>query len=291
MHGVGGDRGQAEVGRHPREEVVPGAVTGKTVVGQLHEHAFPAVQVDELAQPRERGRGPFPFQRPAHRALAAAGEHHAVLAGVLHDLVEAVDRPPLLGALGELAVGDRPAQPVVAVLAEGEQQQVLALRVRDPVLRRGEPDAQLRAEHRAHAELLGRLGEPHHPVHAVVVGQRDGVQPELVRRLHQLLRVARAVQEAEVGVGVQLRVRRAGLGGAQLVDAQPELGRRGVPVAVVRPRRAVTAVPLVRLARQRAFEVRPADRRVVPPHQNSSSGARLGNGISTGGGVHPNHAR
>ena len=72
----------------------------------------------------------------------------------------------------------------------------------------GEPERQLGAEHRGHAHRPGRLGEAHHAVEAVVVGEGQGLEAEAGRLLGQLLGVAGAVEEAEGGVAVQLGVGR-----------------------------------------------------------------------------------
>ena len=93
------------------------------------------------------------------------------------DLVEVVDRAALLLA-AQLGGADRAAQPAVAVGIAGEQQQVAALRIGHPVLRGGEPQRQLGAEDRADPQLGGGLGEADHAVHAVVVGERERVQPQ-----------------------------------------------------------------------------------------------------------------
>ena len=68
-------------------------------------------------------------------------------------------------------------------------------------------EGQLGAEHRLHLEFLGRLGEPHHPVEPVVVGQRDGPQIEPGGLLDEFLRRAGAVEEAVRRMRVQLGVR------------------------------------------------------------------------------------
>ena len=73
----------------------------------------------------------------------------------------------------------RGGEPVVALFAAGEHEQVAALGVGDAVLRRAEPERQLGAEHRRRCSgVLGGLGEPHDAVEAVVVGDGEGVQPE-----------------------------------------------------------------------------------------------------------------
>src|SRR5947209_5659910 len=66
--------------------------------------------------------------------------------------------------------------------------------------------------------LGGRFGEADDPVEPVVVGDGQGGQTEPGRLLHQLLRVRRPVQEAEVRVAVELGV---GDGGCAAADGRP----------------------------------------------------------------------
>ena len=87
-----------------------------------------------------------------------------------------------------------------------------------PALHQGE----LGAEHRRHPECPGRLGEADHPVQAVVVGEGEGVETEPGRLGDELLGVRGTVEEAEVGVAVELRVR----GGH---GAAPPVSRRWLP--------------------------------------------------------------
>ena len=58
-----------------------------------------------------------------------------------------------------------------------------------------------------HVQFLGRLGEPHHPVETVMVGQCDGPQIEPGGLLDEFLRRAGAVEEAVGRMRVQLGVR------------------------------------------------------------------------------------
>ena len=105
------------------------------------------------------------------------------------------------------------------------------------VLRGRQVEGELRPEHGGQPELLRGLGEAHHPVEAVVVGDGQPGQPQPDRLLGQLLRVARAVEEAEVGVAVQLGVLHSG----RLAD---EL-RRLVAGPLAGPGRGVAAVAMV----------------------------------------------
>ena len=206
-----------------------------------------------------------------HRTFAAPGEHEHVPGRVGDDLREVVDGAALL-LPGELGGADRAAQPPVTVGIAREQEQVAALRIGHPVLRRGEPQRQLRAEDGADPELGGGLGEPDHAVHPVVVGEREGVEPQAGGPLDQLLGVARAVQEAEVGVAVQLGVRDAGAlidrgrvgGPVRLPLARP--GRRVAPVCL-RPARQTRA----RAAGERGLQLGPRHVRITPPHADDST--------------------
>ena len=61
-------------------------------------------------------------------------------------------------------------------------------RVGLPVLRTGQIQRQFGAEHGGHRPGFGGLGEPDRAVEAVVIGDRQGVQPEPFGLLHQILR-------------------------------------------------------------------------------------------------------
>ena len=140
----------------------------------------------------------------------------------------------------------------------------------------------LGAEHGGETDRLGRFGEAHHPVEAVVVGDRQRLEPEAGRLGGQLLRVGGTVEEREVGVAVQLRVRhgdplrRAVARPAQVVGRLERLAlaapRRPVTPGV--PRRAPRRPPVSpgsrgRPIRQRFFEFVPGPGWVVEPHSPS----------------------
>ena len=76
--------------------------------------------------------------------------------------------------------------------------------------RPGPGDGELGPEDGGQAEGPGRLGEADHAVEAVVVGQGQSGQAEPDRLGGQLLGVAGAVEEGEVGVGVQFGVGHVG---------------------------------------------------------------------------------
>ena len=131
---------------------------------------------------------------------------------------------------GQVTEAERPGQTGVAGRPVGEHQQVLAVRIgrvacraparwppaagcrpRCATWRRdraavagGEGD--LGAEHRGQADRACRLGEAHHAVEPVVIGERQRLETQPGGLLRQLLGVRGAVEEREVGVAVQLGV-------------------------------------------------------------------------------------
>ena len=262
---VGGHRGQSVVGREPGQGVVGGAVAGLPVVDQLDGHRVVTEQRGEPVERTRRGLGASVGERLADQTLPAAGEDVPVVAPLLGQLFEVVERTSLLVA-AQLRLGDRSGQPVVALDAAGEHQQVAALGIGDALLRDGEPERQLGPVHGAQRRiLLGRLGEAHRAVEAVVVGDRQRGQAEPHRLLDERLGVARAVEEAVAAVAVQLGVRH-----------HRSRRRPGTLVGLVlsplaAERRAVAPVGpagahLARTPGQPALELAPRDVRVLPAH-------------------------
>ena len=130
---------------------------------------------------------------------------------------------------------------------------------------RGERD--LGAEHGRHADRARRLGEAHHAVEPVVVGEGERLEAEPGGFGGELLGVRRAVEEREVGVAVQLGVgHRAGHArDGRLERLAAPAPRR--PVATGVPRRATRGAPVAPgAARQHGFELAPRPRRVVETH-------------------------
>ncbi len=275
VHVVRRHRPHTQVRGHPREQVVVRGVQRKAVIDQLHHHVPAPEPVHQPRQLLERRPRPRRRQGVAHRALAAAGQHHGVTGQLVHHLVQVVDRPALLPA-PQVRVRDHPAQPPVPRHLPRQHQQMPPRRIRNPVLRPRQPQAQLRAVHRAHPQLPRRVGEAHHPVHPVVVGQRERVQPRPRRLLHQPLRMRRPVQEAEVRVRVQLRIRHPGQPGTHVVPAVPlhQVRRRPrIPLPTPRPRRTVPAITRRGLhpPRQRPLQLRPRPAATVEPHTEPPS--------------------
>ena len=117
-----------------------------------------------------------------------------------------VDQRASLFSPQQMGHGKRLAQAGVAGRVPGQHHQVGALGVGHAGLRPGEAQGDLGPEDRWQAGRTGCLGEADHPVHAVVVGDRQGREAEVHRLFDQLLGVRSAVQEAEVRVAVQLGI-------------------------------------------------------------------------------------
>ena len=241
----------------------------------------------ELAARRRRA---VVEQRRRHRALAAPGERPHRAARRVGDVGEGELRRPLLPR--QVPEAERPRQAGVAGRPVGEQHEVPAGRVggvgvgqlagvdleqgvglaADDALVVAEAgrERDLGAEHRRQADGAGGLGEAHDAVEAVVVGERERLEPEPGRLGDQFLGVRGAVEEREVGVAVQLGVRhRAGHAGEagleRLALAAP---CRAVATGV--PRRRPRGAPVTALApRERRFQLAPGPRRVVEPHPAS----------------------
>ncbi len=133
--------------------------------------------------------------------------------GHLGQLISVIDRPPFRPA-AQVRLADDAAQAGVADRVTREREQVPPGRIGcaypggDHPLGLGgrylDVEGQFRAERGGQAECLGRLGEAHDAVHAVVVGEGQRGESEPDRLLDQLLGRAGAVEEAERRVGVQL---------------------------------------------------------------------------------------
>lgn len=167
----------------------------------------------EVALGQARARG------PGHGALAAAGEDQPVpLPGDPRQLGETVAGCGLLPA-AQVGAGDRGGEAAVPGLVPHQHQQVLPLGVGRSGAGCGdhggaarglgpglEAEGQLGAEHGRDPRLGRGLRRLHHTGQPVVVHQRDRAEPEPGRLDGHVLGARGAVEEAEVGVGVQLRV-------------------------------------------------------------------------------------
>ncbi len=184
--------GVVDVARRDHVEAVVGGQPGERGVGRVGTRSGRELDEDVLEpeqrrQPVERlGRRARAVtdQRLRDEALAAAGQHRPVAAPTLAQLVEVVDRSPLLVA-AQVGIGHRRGESVVALDPACQHEQVAALGVRHTVLRAREPQGQLGAEDGG--QVVGRrcLGQHRSRVEAVVIGERERVQTQPDRLLHQ----------------------------------------------------------------------------------------------------------
>ena len=221
------------------ERVVAGRVERIAVIPQLHRDAVTAERVDETLELTCRGGGAVRHECRWHRAFATPGEHPPVPRRRVRGA------SVRSGELGERRAGrtllprhlrpaDRPTEPGVPARPGGEHDQMCAFGIGHPVRRARRAEGELGAEHRRQADRARRLREADDSVEAVVVGECEGFETEPSRFLHELFGMAGAVEEAEVRVAVQLRVRHR-------VRRALELRRRAIGLAPARPSRAVAA--------------------------------------------------
>jgi hypothetical protein len=164
------------------------------------------------------GRRPPPGRRSSRPAAAGPCSRRAAGTVPLRQAVSTHQCPaPDLGQLGEggpggallpgqLGQADGAGQAGVAVRPVGQDDQVVAHRVGHAVLGRVDPEGELGAEHRGQVDGAGGLGVADHAVQPVVVREGEGLQAQPGRLLGQLLGMGGTVQEAEVGMAVELGV-------------------------------------------------------------------------------------
>ncbi len=260
---VGRDDANADPAREAEEHVVALVVERLVMVDELDEDILAAEHADQPPQLALGAGRALGGQRRRDHALAAAGQDRPLALMRARQFVQVVDRPALGAA--QLRRRDGAAQPGVPVGVAGEHQQVAALRIGDAGLPRGQAEAQLGAEHGLDPHPGGRLGEPDHPVHAVVVGDRQHLDPQPDGLGHQGVRVRRPVEEAVRRVTVQLGPgHRPGGGGGSLLRPAVAPARRGRDVS--------------RPPGQPPFELPPRDRRVVPTHDRARQTGPTGSG-------------
>ena len=266
---VGGDHLDPGPKGEGGQRVVADRIERVAMVPELNRHVLPPEDLDESGQRGLGRRRALTGQRGGHGALATAGQHQPVTPGCSGRLVgqvrqRATGRPLLSRHLGP--ADDRP-QPGVANRVAGQHQQMGTAGIGHTVGYGCGPEGQLGAEHRGQALGPGRLGEPHHAVEAVVVGEGQGVQPQMHGLLDQFLGMGRTVEEAEVGMTVQLGVGRS---------RDAPFDRRGlVGPPLAGPGRAVTTIAFgpgrsggaaARTGRQPALQLTPRHVRIAPPH-------------------------
>ncbi len=293
---VGGHKfGGAAVGDSD-EGVVAGRVERVAVVPQLDHHIGTAEQRLQAAQLGGGPGRPLGNQGGGDDPFTATGQYHPVIGNSARKgpirMGQSAGRPlPQGGQVGNrprpdggegLEVHRRPpffprpqmrhrqgsAQPAIAGGVPGQDQEVGSLRIGYPVLGAGQPEGQLGAEYRRHPHRSGRLGETDHPVHAIVVGDGQGLQAQAGGFFDQLLRMGSPVEEAEVRVTVQLGVRHRALP-SRLRPRSGQAGADRSPACTTRPgcpRRPPEKGIGRGAAGQRRLEVPPWHRGVVVTH-------------------------
>jgi hypothetical protein len=143
VHGPRRDDSQTLLLRKTEEHIVVHAIERITVVEELDDNVFGTEQLDEPIELCARI-VPTP-QRPSNRALATPREHEPVTTRPACEIVEVIDRAPLLRS-AQLGFRDRGGESVIALLSACEHEQVLAFGVGDSVLRSAQPERQLGTE-------------------------------------------------------------------------------------------------------------------------------------------------
>ena len=271
------------------------------MVPQLDHHPVASEQLDEPHQLAAGSPRPLGGERRWHRALAASGEHPPMTGTGVGEISEGELRRSLLPR--QVAEAERPGEPGISCRAVGEHQQVLTVRIGHvsfvvtghpelllgvglaagdaaiprPASRTG-TECDLGAEHRRQPHRACRLGEPHHAVQAVVIGDGERLQAESGRLFGELLRMRRTVEEREVGMTVELGVRDASrvgphqrvgdVGGARLERLPLAAPCRAIATAV--PRRRPGGAPSLATTGEHLLEISPWHVRIVEPHGSST---------------------
>src|SRR5690606_26122706 len=140
-------------------------------VAVIHELDDDLILTENINQPAKRCGGISACQPLTYTAFSTAGEDRPVFARARGEVVQIVDRSPLLAA-AQLGPGDSTGQPVIALQTASEHEKVLTDRIGNAVLRPGQPQRQFGTEDRLHlgAADVGCLGETGGTVETVMVG-------------------------------------------------------------------------------------------------------------------------
>ncbi len=215
------DERQPGLGRQAEELLVEPALLGQAVVLELEEEPVTAEDVAVLA-------GELPGVLPvvglegARDLTAEAGRQPDEPLAVPGEVL-AVD-PRLVVVAVEVGVGDEPAQVAVADGVAGQQDQVERLGVGLALLVGHRPAGDVGLDADDRLDPLGgrRLVEGDRAVEGAVVGQGEAVEALLGRRIDEVVDPPEAVEEAELGVNVEVRevVRGDGRHGRSMVPAR-----------------------------------------------------------------------
>jgi hypothetical protein len=198
---VGGDQRDVELGPHLDQRLVELLLLGRLGRHQLEEEVALAEDVLVLAGHRlglgdaalGQGLRHLAAQARAHRddALVALAQERLVDARVVVEALEVPHRVEVREVL-------------VAGLVLGQQHQVVVAAV-GAVAQVGGGDVGLAAEDHLDVVGLGLGVQVDRPEHVAVVGHRDGVHAAGLERREQVLHPDRAVEQAVLGVDVQVR--------------------------------------------------------------------------------------
>ena len=209
------------------------------MVGELDTDPIASEPVHQIRQRHLGGFRTAFGKRLAHMAFATPGQNLPVSTGSLGERVEVVLGLTLLAA-GQVRGGKLTREPAVTLRTAGQHQQMRAGRVWHVSAGAASSRAQRQfgSEYRADVEFAGRLGEAHHAIESVMIGQRDSPQIQPRGLLDEFLRRAGPVEEAVRRMRVQLGVGHCRAHG-WLIGA---LIGTLVVLPLARPGRAVTAV-------------------------------------------------
>ena len=171
----------------------------------LHLKVEAVFAEDVAVAPRKRTRMLPVINLKGTRDLAvqAAGESDQPLR-ILREVLK-VDARLVVHAV-EVRVGDETAEVAVARCVRGEQDEVKGLLVCLPLLvtHATTRNVGLHADDRLDPTLRRRLDKLHRPVEGAVVSNGDGVHAERLRLVHERIDLAHAVEQAELGVDVEM---------------------------------------------------------------------------------------
>ncbi len=201
---VGGHQGQARALRQAGEGAGHALLLLEPVLHDLEEEALLVEDLAELADHPQRLRLVAVAQRHPHLAGETPGEADDAGVVPLQDLL--VDARAVVEALG-VAEGHQLHQVVVALVVGGEQGEMVV----------GLADAggiPVEAAPRGHVDLAAQDGlqalvpagvvEGHRPEHVPVVGDGEGLHALPGRLIHEGVDLAGPVEEAELGVQVEV---------------------------------------------------------------------------------------
>ena len=201
---VGGDERQADLRREAQQLLVEAVLVRDAVVLELEEEVARAEDVAVAARHPAREIPILRLERARDLPVEAGRQADQALA-VLRQVV-AVDARLVVVAV-EVGVGDDAAEVLVAPPVLGQQDQVVRLRVLAAVAVGHLPagDVGLDPDDRLDLALAAGLVEGDGAVQRAVVGDRERIEAERRSLSDQVVDAAEAVEQAELGVDVEVR--------------------------------------------------------------------------------------